>query len=108
MWGNVVLEPQSGRYDLRRDIQFNTRVVSTCFDDDSGDWRVATDEGSTTRCQHLVLAFGCLSSFNMPKFDGIERFKGAGYHTGQWPKEGVDFSGQSVCDRDVRPASVIV
>ena len=39
MWGNVVLEPQSGRYDLRRDIQFNTRVVSTCFDDGSGDWR---------------------------------------------------------------------
>jgi cation diffusion facilitator CzcD-associated flavoprotein CzcO len=84
------------RFDLRRDIQFDTRVTAAHFDDSSSDWDIATGDGKTTRCRFLVLALGCLSSFNMPKIDGIDDFQGNSYHTGQWPHEGVDFTGQRV------------
>jgi len=84
------------RHDLRRDIQFDTKVTAAHFDDDAEDWLVTTDDGRQTRAPFLVLAVGCLSSFNMPKIEGIDDFQGNSYHTGQWPHEGVDFTGQRV------------
>jgi cyclohexanone monooxygenase len=42
------------------------------------------------------MATGCLSSPNLPRFEGMERFKGSTYHTGYWPHERVDFTGQRV------------
>ncbi len=84
------------RYDLRRDITFNTRVTSATFDDADGTWRVATDGGEDLTAKFVVCATGCLSSANLPDFEGIDSFTGPKYHTGRWPKEGVDFSGKRV------------
>ncbi len=84
------------RFDLRRDIQFNTRVVSTAFDESQNRWRVTLDSGETVFGQFLVMANGSLSNARMPEFKGAQRFKGRIYHTGQWPHEGVDFSGLRV------------
>lgn len=84
------------RYDLRKDIQFNTRVVSAHFDDANENWIVTTDDGKTVRAQYFVLAVGCLSSFNIPDFPGMKDFKGETYFTGQWPHEPVDFTGKRV------------
>ena len=84
------------RFDLRRDIQFNTRVTAAHFDDDSEDWLVTTDKGESVRARYFVLAVGCLSSFNVPDIPGIEDFKGDYYFTGKWPHEPVDFTGQRV------------
>ena len=42
------------------------------------------------------MAVGCLSSPNRPAFKGIEDFRGPIYHTGEWPHEGVDFTGLRV------------
>ncbi len=84
------------RFDLRRDIQFDTRVTAARFNEDAGSWSVFTDDGATLTAAHCVLATGCLSSTNTPDFKGLESFAGATYHTGQWPHEGVDFTGLKV------------
>lgn len=84
------------RFDLRRDIQFHTRVTAATFDEGAGRWAVATDQGDDLSAQYLILATGLLSTTNLPPIPGIESFSGAMYHTGQWPHEPVDFSGQRV------------
>lgn len=84
------------RFDLRRDITFSTRVVSAHFDESSSTWAVETDAGERVVSRFLVMATGCLSSANIPRFPGAESFAGPTYHTGQWPHEGVDFSGKRV------------
>ena len=42
------------------------------------------------------MATGCLSTARVPDFEGLASFKGKTYHTGHWPHEGVDFTGQRV------------
>ena len=42
------------------------------------------------------MATGNLSTPRVPDFKGIEGFQGKWYHTGLWPAEGVDFTGQRV------------
>ena len=84
------------RFDLRRDIRFNTRVKSAHYDQTSNLWRVTTDAGETLTAQFLITAVGCLSSANIPNIPGLDTFEGRWYHTGQWPHEGVDFSGKRV------------
>jgi cyclohexanone monooxygenase len=84
------------RFELRDDIQFDTRVTEAAFDDAVGRWSVRTDQGDEVSAQFLVMATGCLSSTNTPDFEGIDSFEGNTYHTGRWPHEGVDFTGQRV------------
>ena len=84
------------RFELRDHIQFNTSVLSAHFDETKSQWRVQTDQGDDLWCQYLIMATGCLSSTNLPKINGIDDFKGKTYHTGRWPHETVDFSGQRV------------
>ena len=82
--------------DVRRDIQFSTRVETANFDEAAGDWQVTTDRGDTVTARFCVSAVGCLSAARVPDFPGLEEFAGTWYHTGQWPHEPVDFSGQRV------------
>jgi cyclohexanone monooxygenase len=84
------------RFDLRRDIALNTRVVSAAFDERSNRWNVTLDSGERVSAQHLIMANGCLSNARTPEFRGASCFKGRTYHTGAWPHEGVDFSGLRV------------
>jgi len=84
------------RFDLRRDIQLNTRVVSALFDPATDRWTLRTDRGDTVSAQFCVMASGNLSTPRVPDFRGLESFQGKWYHTGLWPHEGVDFSGLRV------------
>ena len=84
------------RFDLRRDIQFNARVESVVFDEQTQRWDLkinAQDRISATFC---VMATGCLSAPNTPAFVNLENYNGKVFHTGNWPQEDVDFSGNSV------------
>ena len=90
------LEHVADKHDLRRDIQFDTKVGSAEWDDDSATWQIHTSDGSTTTCQFYVMATGCLSAPKVPDIDGVERFRGPTYSTGRWPHEGVDFTGKKV------------
>jgi cation diffusion facilitator CzcD-associated flavoprotein CzcO len=84
------------RFDLRRDIVFNSRVMSATFDDHSRSWRLTTGDGRAVRGNYCVMATGCLSAPNEPRVTGLDSFRGSVYHTGQWPHHEVDFSGQRV------------
>jgi cation diffusion facilitator CzcD-associated flavoprotein CzcO len=84
------------RFDLRKDIQFETRVVSAVYDEKRLLWVITTEGGGCFEAQYLVTASGCLSAPNVPAIPGIEEFQGAIYHTGRWPHEGVSFKGKKV------------
>jgi cyclohexanone monooxygenase len=84
------------RFDLRADIQLDTRVTSAVFDETSGRWAIETDRGHRVSAQFCIMATGCLSDAQLPAIPGRETFAGRSYHTGRWPHEGVDFTGQRV------------
>ncbi len=84
------------RYDLRRDIRFNTKVEAAHWDSAAGRWRIRTSTDAKLSAQHLVMASGCLSVPKEPDIPGAGRFQGAVYSTGRWPHQGVDFTGQRV------------
>jgi cation diffusion facilitator CzcD-associated flavoprotein CzcO len=86
----------ANRFDLKRDIQFNSRVISAQYDEAANRWRVRTEQGETFVAKFLVTAVGCLSTANVPKIPGLQDFKGDWHHTGHWPHEGVDFTGKRV------------
>jgi cyclohexanone monooxygenase len=84
------------RFKLRPDIQLNTRVDRANFDESANSWSVTTSDGRTVTAKYFVLATGCLSNARMPDIKGLSDFKGKVYHTGHWPHEPVDFTGQRV------------
>src|SRR6516165_9258742 len=84
------------RFDLRKDIQFNTSVDRAVFDENANEWQVTTSDGKTVSAKFVVLATGCLSNARKPNIKGLDSFKGPVYHTGNWPHEKVDFTGLRV------------
>ncbi len=84
------------RFDLLRDIQLDTRVVSAVFDEAANRWTVTTDKGDVVSAAYCVMASGNLSTPRVPDFKGLENFRGKWYHSGLWPHEGADFTGQRV------------
>jgi cyclohexanone monooxygenase len=90
------LEHVAERFDLSRDIQFETRVTEAVFDDAHGRWTIRTERGSEYSAQYVIMATGCLSATNTPAIEGADSFRGATYHTGRWPHTGVDFTGMRV------------
>ena len=84
------------KLDLKRDMQFSTRVTATDYDARTGEWKVETDRGDSVQARFCIMATGCLSAARVPDFAGLEDFEGEWYHTGGWPHEGVDFTGKRV------------
>ncbi|MBM3394075.1 MAG: NAD(P)/FAD-dependent oxidoreductase [Betaproteobacteria bacterium] len=89
-------EHVADRFDLRRDILFNTRVTRALFDERAKQWQLHTAVGQILHAPYCVMATGCLSAPNTPHIPGVENFKGPVYHAGQWPHAGVDFTGRRV------------
>ncbi|MCU1395203.1 MAG: putative flavin-containing monooxygenase [Ilumatobacteraceae bacterium] len=84
------------KHDLRRDIQFSTRVDGAVWDASHDRWTVHTSRGEDITCRYYVMATGCLS---MPKdvdIVGTDRFRGDVYFTSRWPHEGADLTGKRV------------
>jgi cyclohexanone monooxygenase len=90
------LDHVADRFDLRRDIQLDTRVVQAHYHEAGNRWALRTDRGDAVRAHYCVMAVGCISAVNMPDIAGVERFEGGVYHTARWPEDGVDFSGRRV------------
>ena len=84
------------KFDLRRDIQFNSHVTSVIYDERANRWEIQIENGPRMRAQFVVAAVGILSARYVPPFEGIDDFKGESYHTSRWPKEKVDFTGKRV------------
>ena len=84
------------KFDLRKDVQLETRVTAATFDSARLRWWVTTEKGQDFSCRHVVMATGCLSSTNVPQIEGLGSFEGELYHTGLWPHEPVSFEGKRV------------
>jgi len=84
------------RFGLREHIAFDTRVTAAAFDEATKCWGIETDRGDKVSAKFCIMAVGCLSAANHVPFRGREDFRGPVYHTGEWPHEGVDFTGLRV------------
>ena len=83
------------KFDLRRDIQCNSRVTAAHYQEEARSWDVMLEDGRHYRTRFLITAIGVLSAPTMPRITGVDTFKGQSCHTHYWPKEPVDFDGQA-------------
>src|SRR5882672_7598832 len=84
------------KFDLRRDIQFKSRVAAAHYQEDTCSWDVLLEDGRRHTTRFLVTAIGVLSAATMPRIPGVESFRGQSCHTHYWPKEPVKFDGKRV------------
>jgi cation diffusion facilitator CzcD-associated flavoprotein CzcO len=84
------------KFELRRDIQFRSRVTAAIYGEDTRSWNVTLQDGSRFRARFLITAIGPLSAPTMPRIEGVDVFQGKSFHTARWPHESVDFTGQRV------------
>lgn len=84
------------RFDLRSDMQFETRVESAIFDEDTGLWQVKTDRGDHVSAKYCFMATGLISAPVDPDFEGMDVFEGEQYLTSRWPKDDIDFANKRV------------
>jgi cation diffusion facilitator CzcD-associated flavoprotein CzcO len=90
------LEFVADKFDLRRDIQFDSRITSAAFDEGGNCWEVETENGDHVRARFLITAVGPLSAPTLPRFAGLDSFEGPSYHTARWPHEPIDFTDKRV------------
>ncbi len=90
------LEHVAERFDLKKDIQFDTWVTDARYDEATQRWTIETGDGATASAQFLICAVGALFVANRPDYPGIDDFAGECYHTGRWPHEAVSFAGKRV------------
>jgi len=84
------------KLDVKKDISFNSRVVSAHWNSGADCWIVTTENGTVVHPRFLVLAMGFAAKPYIPDFKGVETFKGVWHHTAQWPQEGIELKGKRV------------
>ncbi len=90
------LEHVAERFDLEKDIQFDTFVTDARYDESAQRWTIETDGGESASAQFLICATGALFVAHKPNYPGIDDFAGVVHHTGRWPHEPVSFEGKRV------------
>jgi cation diffusion facilitator CzcD-associated flavoprotein CzcO len=84
------------RLDLRRDIRFDTNVVSMTFDESDATWQLQTEAGESLTAPFVVAASGILSAPLEPDIQGMDTFAGTSVFTSRWPREHVDLTGKRI------------
>ena len=84
------------KFELRRDIVFNSRVAAAVFDETENVWTITTETERKFTSVFLVTALGPLSAFTLPNIPGRETYHGPAYHTARWPHEPVNLTGKKV------------
>lgn len=84
------------RFGLRPHIDFETEVRAAHYDEGLRLWRIETSAGEKLCGRHFVMAGGCISTAQIPSFEGLSDYTGRTYHTGRWPHEPVSFAGLRV------------
>ncbi|MGD2167746.1 MAG: NAD(P)-binding domain-containing protein [Gammaproteobacteria bacterium] len=90
------LQHVADRFDLRRHMRFDTRILAATYDDHRKCWSIATDAGERTTARYLIAATGTLSAPQMPDYPGMEDFRGMSFHTAHWPARGIDVTDKRV------------
>jgi cation diffusion facilitator CzcD-associated flavoprotein CzcO len=84
------------KFALRQHMQFNSTVTSAQWDEEHLRWKVSLADGRAVSTRFLLTAVGLLSDPTLPRYSGLERFKGSSFHTYYAPKQPVDFRGKRV------------
>ncbi|MGH7804675.1 MAG: flavin-containing monooxygenase, partial [Candidatus Binatia bacterium] len=84
------------RFEMRKDIDFATRVKSAVWDERASRWTITTDSGDRYTCRYFITAAGLLSQPYKPPIPGADSFAGETLMTARWPKEKIDFTGKRV------------
>ncbi|CAF3789999.1 unnamed protein product [Rotaria magnacalcarata] len=84
------------KFDLRKDIQFGTRVTAAIFDETQSCWEMHTSRGDKLVAKFCIMAIGCFSSPRVPQIKGLDQFNGKYYQTSRWPHENICFTGRRV------------
>ena len=90
------LKHVADKFDLRRDIQFRSRVTAATYREDARSWDITLEDGASFRARFLITAIGPLSTPTLPRIEGRDSFEGQSFHTARWPHEPVDFAGKHV------------
>lgn len=81
--------------DLRKDAIFNARVTEAKYDPQSSRWSLITNAGHKATARYVIFATGTTNKAYIPKFPGIEQYKGTTIHPANWPN-GFDVKGKKV------------
>jgi cation diffusion facilitator CzcD-associated flavoprotein CzcO len=84
------------KFDLRKHMQFNCVVESAQFDHAASLWRLNLTDGRELTCRVFIPAIGVLSTPTLPRYEGVNSFRGDSFHTYNWPQQEVDFTGKRV------------
>lgn len=84
------------KFDLRKNMRFNSRLKSAHWDSEKSGWRIVTNDGQVYSTKFLLTAIGLLSTPTLPRYDGVESFEGISFHTYHAPRDPVDFAGMRV------------
>ena len=95
------LEFVADKFDLRKYMQFDSRVVSARWDEPDRLWTLTVKDekdGSTREmtCRFVIMTLGLLSQPTLPRLPGLDSFKGPSFHTYYWPQEPVELKGKKV------------
>jgi cation diffusion facilitator CzcD-associated flavoprotein CzcO len=97
-------QPETLRYcefvckklDLRRDMQFDTRITAAYFQDKTNSWLLRDERGRQYTSRFLVTCIGILNNYTMPNIPGVHDYEGEAYHTARWPSVPVSFENKRV------------
>lgn len=72
------------RFDLYRDVLFQTRATALTWDDAAELWTVETDRGDRFHARFVITSSGTLTQPKLPGIPGMEKFRGHTFHTSRW------------------------
>lgn len=84
------------KFDLRKHMQFNTKVERAEWNESDQLWNLSLSDGRKLTCRFMIMGLGLLSQPTLPAVPGREKFKGPAFHTYYWPHEGIDLRGKKV------------
>jgi cyclohexanone monooxygenase len=72
------------KYDLYRDVLFQTEVQEVHWDADASRWVIQTNRGDAFKARFLVMSNGPLNRPKLPGIPGIDSYQGHTFHTSRW------------------------
>jgi cation diffusion facilitator CzcD-associated flavoprotein CzcO len=72
------------KFDLYRDVCFQTQIRAITWNEDECRWIVTTDRGDRMRARFVIMSNGPLNRPKLPGIPGIDSFKGHTFHTSRW------------------------
>lgn len=84
------------KFDLKKDMQFNTRVQSAHFQEATNSWALKDESGKQYTSRYIITGIGILNQPTLPDIPGTGDFQGRSWHTARWPADHSEIKGKRV------------